>query len=100
MTKPKQTKAQRIAELERKLMEAEALQVHNYHFASAGLDKASTDHLMASAVILTLTAIGGRVICRPVAIKDGLSKETIAALKADMVRGYADTVAFKPKEAA
>ena len=95
--KPKQTKAARIAELERKLQEALAGQAHVYHFASATIDKASTDHLMASGVIITLTVLGGREIFSPVMIRNGLSKETIAALKADFVRSFEDATEFKPK---
>lgn len=99
MSKPKQTKAARIVELERKLREAEASQVHLYHFASATIDKASTDYLMASGVIISLTVLGGREIFSPVMIRNGLSKETIAALKADLVRSYEYAVEFKPKGA-
>lgn len=98
--KPKQTKAQRIAELERKLGEAVAGQAHVYPFASQTIDKASTDHLMGSGVVITLTVLGGREIFSPVLIRGGLSKETIQALKADFVRSYEEAVAFKPKGAA
>ena len=97
--KTKQTKVQRIAELERKLKEAEAGQAHVYYFASAAVDKASTDHLAASGVIITLTFLGGREVHRPVLIRDGLSKETIEALKADFLRSYQSAVEFKPKGA-
>lgn len=99
MSKTKQAQAQRIAELERKLIEANALQVHQHHFASAELDKVSTDKLHASAVILTLTTLGGRVTIGPVAIRQGLSAETIAAIRADLVRSYEDAIVFKPKGA-
>ena len=99
--KTKQTKAQLVAELitelERKLKEALAGQAHIYHFASSALDKASTDHLAASGVIITLTVLGGREILGPVLIRDGLSKETIEALKADFVRSYESAVELKPK---
>ena len=95
--KTKQTKSQQIAELERKLNEALAGQAHVYHFASASIDKASTDHLLTSGVIITLTVLGGREIFNPVLIRDGLSKETIAALKADFVRSYENAIAFKPR---
>lgn len=97
--KTKQTKVQRIAELERKLKETEAGQAHVYHFASAAVDKASTDHLAASGVIITLTFLGGREVHSPVLIRDGLSKETIEALKADFLRSYQSAVEFKPKGA-
>lgn len=93
----KQTKAARLAELERKLEEALAGQAHVYHFADGAIDKASTDHLMGSGVMLTLTVLGGREIFKPVLIRGGLSKETIAALKADFRRSYADATTFKPK---
>jgi hypothetical protein len=94
--KPKQTKAQRIAELERKLTEAQAQLVHLYHFASVDIAKASTERLSGSGVILTLTALGGQVIVPPVLIRNGLSAETIAALKADFVRSFEDATVFKP----
>lgn len=71
--KTKQTKAQRIIELERKLCEAQASSAHVYHFASGSIDKASTAHLLGSGVIMTLTVLGGREIFSPVLIRDGLS---------------------------
>ena len=95
--KTKKTKAERISELERKLIEAVAGHASAHHFACAGLEKASTDHLAASGVILTLTVLGGRKICEPVLIRDGLSKETISALKADLVRSFELATLFKPK---
>lgn len=96
MKASKATKSQRIVELERKLTEAEAQLAHVYHFASANLHKASTEHLMGSGVIITLTVLGGRVICDPVMIRNGLSMETVNALRADMVRSYEDATEFKP----
>lgn len=95
--KTKQTKAQRIAELERKLKEAEAAQVHQYNFASSTVDKASTAYLMGSGVVMTLTVLGGREIFSPILIRDGLSSETIEALKADFVRSYELATLLKPK---
>lgn len=95
--KTKQTKSERISELERKLKEAISGHASAPHFACAGLDKASTDHLAASGVVLTLTVLGGRKICEPVLIRDGLSKETITALKADLVRSFELATLFKPK---
>jgi hypothetical protein len=93
------TKAQRIAELERKLQEALAGQVYVYHFADSSIGKGSTDHLMASGVILTLTVLGGQELIPPTLIRDGLSHETVAALRADFRRCYALASAFKPKDA-
>lgn len=95
--KPKQTKAERIVELERKLREAEAAQVHHYHFASATVGKASMDYLKGSGVIITLTVLGGREIFDPVMIRNGLSNETIEGLKADFIRSYEYAIELKPK---
>lgn len=97
MTKPKQTKAQRIADLERKLGEALAGQVHVYHHADIGLNKASKKHLMGSGVIITLTVLGGRELIPPTMLRDGLSGELIAALRADLRSGYDLAVMFKPE---
>ncbi len=99
MTPKKQTKAERICELERKLVEAQAQQIHNYHFASAGIEKASINKCMGSAVIITITALGGREIVAPVAIRNGLSDATIKAIQEDLLRSYNYATEFKPKGA-
>ena len=96
MTAKKQTKAERIRDLERKLLEAQAQQIHNYHFASHELKKMGTTHCMGSAVIVTFTVLGGKTI-NPVAIRDGLSEATINALQEDMRRSFEQATAFKPK---
>lgn len=97
--KTKTTKNERIAKLTRERGEALAGQAHVYHFASYALDKLSTDHLAASGLILSITMLGGREPFSPVLIMDGLSKETIAALKADLVRSYNKAIEFKPSGA-
>ena len=99
MAPKKQTKAERIRELERKLAEAQALQIHNYHFASVGIEKASINKFMGSAVIITVTALGGREIVAPVAIKNGLSDATIKAIQDDLLRSFNYATEFKPKGA-
>ena len=96
MTPKKQTKIERIRELERKLFEAQAQQTDNYHFASHELEKIGTTHCMGSAVIVTFTVLGGRTVC-PVAIRDGLSEATIKALQEDLRRSFEQATAFKPK---
>ena len=82
------------AELARKVKELEAQLTHRYHFASATLAKAGG--LAGSAVILELTALGGREVIPPVAIRGGLSSETIAAIRADIARSYDESIEFKP----
>ena len=96
MTHKKQTRTERIRELERQLMEAKAQHIHNYHFASQDIEKLGINHCMASAVIVTFATLGGRTI-RPVAIRDGLSEATIKALQEDMRRSFDQATAFKPK---
>ena len=72
-------------ELERKLLECEAQSATAARGALRLLPKAG-DCLMASAVIVHLTALGGREIVPVFAIRDGLSAATLAALKADIER--------------
>lgn len=95
MTTKKKTETR--ADLQRKIRELNAQLVHVYHFATAELHKAGTNHMMASGVLVTLHALGGREIVTPVVIKDGFSDATIEALRADMVRSYELAVMFKPK---
>lgn len=94
MTKkpPKPTKAQ----LQRKVLELEAQLIHVYHFAANSLDRVGTDRLLGSGVILQLSLIGGDEPVAPVMIRNGLSQETITALKADLARSYEDATVFKP----
>ncbi|MRN79440.1 hypothetical protein [Brucella sp. 10RB9210] len=91
--KAKQTKA----DLRRKIAELEAQLVHTYHFADAELHKAG--NLVGSGVVLRLTALGGREIINPTLIREGLSPDTIAAIRADLLRSYEVATVFKPKGA-
>lgn len=93
--KPKQTRQ----DLERKVRELEAQLVHRCHFASLNIEKAGTKHLAASGVIISLVVLGGREIIEPVCIRDGLSEETIAALKSDFARSYEIATVFKLERA-
>lgn len=86
------------AELRRKLTELEAQMVHSLACAHADLPRAHTSKLMGSGVLITVHANGGREICKPFMIKDGLSSETIAALQADLQRSHDLTLMFKPQE--
>ncbi|UTC29802.1 hypothetical protein BAJUN_01720 [Bajunvirus bajun] len=96
MTKPAKPRKLTRAELARKVLELEGQLASSYHFATLELHKAG-DNLMASGVLISLTALGGREIIKPVVIRDGLSAATIAALRADMVRSYELATSFKPK---
>ena len=88
---------QRIEELENKLRSAQAYQVHKLHFASYALDKLSTDKMLGSGVIISITYLSGKEIFEPTMISNGLSPETIAALQADMRRSFESRIELKPK---
>jgi hypothetical protein len=93
-------KTETRADLARRVKELTAQLASTYHFAAAELHKAGQDRMMASGVLLQLHALGGREIIAPVVIRDGLSAETIAAIRADIVRSYQGAVELKPKGAA
>lgn len=82
------------ADLQRKVMELEGQLAGSYHFANQEIDKAD-DRLTASGVLLQLTALGGRQIIKPVVIRDGLSHETIEAIRKDLKRSYDLATMFK-----
>lgn len=94
MAVKKKTKAQ----LERQVIELEAQLYHAYYFANQYLPKAGQKYFMASGVVLTLTAIGGKEIVSPVVIKDGLSDETITAIRNDLIRSQKLAGLFVIKE--
>ena len=83
-------------QLQRKILELEAQLTHRCHFAVRAIDKAGVKSLTGSGVIISLVTLGGREIIEPVCIRDGLSDETIAALKADFARSYETATMFKP----
>ena len=71
-------------QLARELLEARASDIVTLGNSSREILKAG-DNLTASAAIVTIEALGGRLITR-FAIHDGLSIETINALKLDIQR--------------
>lgn len=93
--KPSKAKAE-AAVLRRKVAELEAQLASSYHFASVTLNDAA-DKMQGGAVILRLTALGGKELIVPVAIKNGLSAESIAALRADIARSYDHAIELAPK---
>ena len=92
----KKTKKTR-AQLGREILELKASAVYVYHYSSATIEKASTEYLTGSGVVLQLTALGGREIISPTLIRDGLSKETIEAIQSDIRASYELATLFKPK---
>ena len=84
----KQTKNQRIAVLERQLKEALAGQTHRLRFAEMNINRANINKVKGSGIILELSFLGGQEVFAPVLIRDGLSDETIKALKGDFDRSF------------
>lgn len=84
------------ADLERKIIELEAQLAYVYAAVSKDIHKTG-DCLTASGVLVRLTALGGREIVKPFVIRDGLSEETINALKKDLQRSYELATLQKPK---
>ena len=97
MTTQKKPKKETRADLARRVAELTGQLSAMYHFADATLDKASTRHLMGSGALITMHALGGRELINPVVIRDGLSDETIVAIRKDLLRSYELSVMFKPK---
>ena len=93
----KPSKSQRLAQLEQENRELKSQLVFQLHFASSYVEKFSRDKYMGGAVILQLDGLGGRHKMEPVAIRDGLSEETIKAIQNDIRRSYETAVEFKPK---
>ena len=87
MTRKKLTAAQRAA---KDLREYRAMDIMTLAQAHEAMLKTGTDRYMASGVIVTITNINGtgETIVGPVMIKDGLSQETIRALRADIKATY------------
>lgn len=83
MARTKKTKA----ELEQQIVDLSAQLVHRYKSAKKELDGAG-ETLTASAAVIRITGLGGREIVAPVAIINGLSKETIQALRNDLQRSF------------
>lgn len=98
MSKLKPTKAQRIAELQRKLVETEAQLTFKLGVADVALEEARTEHLKGSGVVLSLAVLGGRELIRPTLIRNGLSDDTVAALRRDLLRSYEIATSHKPKD--
>lgn len=95
MPKNALTKKPTRAQLQHKIMELEGQLAHAYHFADVNLNKAG--NLAGSGVLLQLSFLGGRTIINPVVIKDGLSPETIAAVRLDLQRSWKSATEFKPR---
>lgn len=75
-----------LSDLQRKNTELKAQLASRLSAAFDAMPKAN--ELMGSAVILTINGLGGKEIVPPVAIRDGLSLESVAALQRDIAHSF------------
>lgn len=85
------------AELQCQILELKAQLTSTYYYASQDITKCGNDKMMASGVILQISALGGRELLEPVCIYDGLSQATIDAIKADLKRSHDISTEFSIK---
>ena len=76
--------------LERELEVLKAENIHRLTDAYKKIDKCTTTNYMASGITLTIKNINEKnfVVCEEFLISDGLSNETIQAIKNDIKRAY------------
>ena len=86
-----------LKRLTRERDEALAQIPYRHAFASNALHKLSTDRLLGSGVILSLTLLGGQQPFEPVMISNGLSNETIKALRNDLFVAFSTTPKSSPR---
>lgn len=77
---------QELSDANRRVMELKAQLASTLGAAFDAMPRAGDYH--GSAVLLTLTALGGRELVAPVAIRDGLSPATVAAIQDDLRRSF------------
>jgi len=78
--------AAELATAQRRVMELQAQLASAAGAAFDDMPKAAD--LKGSGVILTLVALGGLELVRPVCIRDGLSPASVSALQADLCRSF------------
>jgi len=87
---------ERVKQLESKLFESEAYQIHRLYFADKEVKNLTTDKFMGGGVILTVHSLGGKELVGPVLISDGLSDDTIQGLRKDFSRSFERRIVLKP----
>lgn len=95
MEKQKETKKQ----LKRKLQILESDNFYALAKAYENIDRCNTNNFMASGVTITIKNINkdNPIICEEFCILDGLSDETIEAIKKDIKRSYDLKMSYIPK---
>lgn len=78
------------SDLERQLLHCKAYDISTLYASYRDMDKTGNDRYMASGVIISIQNINKTksTIIEPTMIMDGLSAETIEAIKKDIKRSY------------
>jgi hypothetical protein len=92
----KQKRAEELNKLKNELRVMKASDLSTVCAAYRDIDKCGQDRYMASAVTITIKNINvnKNTIVEEVAISDGLSPDTIEAIKRDIKRGYDITMSY------
>lgn len=94
--KEKRAKIEReLLAANRRVVELKAQLASTMGRAFDDLPKAS-EGMMGSAILLTITTLGGRTLVGPVAISDGLTPRSVAALQEDVCRSFANATMVNP----
>lgn len=81
-------KLPRMAAMAVELLQHKAQDIGTLFRAHAALAKLGKDRYMASGVIVSVTNLSGKPLVEPVLIADGLSRDTIDALRRDVKASY------------
>jgi hypothetical protein len=82
---------------DREINESKCSAIHNYHFASNEIIKLTKDRFNGSAIILGgVYSLSGKMLVKPLTIKNGLSNITINGLLDDLEYSYNSMIEFKP----
>lgn len=81
-------KLSRLAQMTKDLLYYKAHDILTLSKAFKDVSKCNSDKYMASGVIITIRDLSGKEVVESFMISDGLSEDSIAALKADIKRTY------------
>lgn len=93
MRTTKTTLAVGLAAARAEIKEMEAQTISRLLAAYNNIQNAGKSRMMASGVIVSIHALGGREIVPPFVVADGLADDTIAALRRDVLTTQHDTIA-------
>ena len=80
---------QELNKIKQELLVAKASTVFNHILCASQVKYLLTKDFTASGMVLHVTALNGSDLIQPVMINNGLSKEALAAIHADIVRSHA-----------